>query len=113
MTYEEAVGRMPGDQTFFPHSPPDVKGRIIGVQAQMLRFHTLFGPQLCKQILKITDNLNRTLQRQSMSAAKEQALTEMTSRTLQGMCTKESFTVIRPKIRQVKFSGNNFYSIFF
>ena len=70
-----------------------MKGRIIGVQAQMLRYNTLFGLQLCKRILKITDNLSRTLQRQSMSAAEGQALAEMTSRTLQGMRTNESFSL--------------------
>ena len=32
----------------------EVKGRIIGVQAQMMWYNTLFGLQLSKQILKIT-----------------------------------------------------------
>ena len=36
---------------------PDVKGRIIGVQAQMATFNVLFGLQLAMKILKITDNL--------------------------------------------------------
>lgn len=35
---------------------PDVKGRIIGVQAQMATFDVLFGMQLAMKILKITDN---------------------------------------------------------
>ena len=43
---------------------PDVKGRIIGVQTQMLHYNTLFGLLLSKTILKISDNLSRTLQKQ-------------------------------------------------
>ena len=70
---------------------PEVKGRIIGVQAQMMRFNTLYGLQLAKQILKITDNLSRSLQKQAMSAAKGKAIADLTTRTLEGMRTEDSF----------------------
>ena len=73
---------------------PDVKGRIIGVQTQMLHYNTLFGFQLSKKILKITDNLSRTLQHQAMSAAKGQAVAGLTVCTLKGMCTEESFALL-------------------
>ena len=69
---------------------PEVKGRIIGVQAQMMQFNTLYGLQLAKQILKITDNLSHSLQKQSMSAAEGQALAELTTRTLEGLRTEDS-----------------------
>ena len=72
---------------------PDVKGRIIGVQTQMLHYNTLFGFQLSKKILKITDNLGRTLQHQAMSVAKGQAVAELTVCTLKGMRTEESFAL--------------------
>ena len=72
---------------------PDVKGRIIGVQTQMLHYNTLFGLLLSKKILKITDNLSRTLQKQAMSAAEGQTVTELTVRTLKVMRTEESFTL--------------------
>ena len=39
---------------------PDVKGRIIGVQAQMQQFSLLFSLKLCEHILKITDDLSKT-----------------------------------------------------
>ena len=39
-----------------------VKGRMLGVQAQMSQYRLLFGLKLCERILKITDNLSRTLQ---------------------------------------------------
>lgn len=41
---------------------PDAKGRIIGVKSQMLHYKLLFGLHLCERILKITDNLSKTLQ---------------------------------------------------
>ena len=50
----------------------------------------LFGLQLSKKILKITDNLSRTLQHQAISAAKGQAVAELTVCTLKGMHTEES-----------------------
>jgi hypothetical protein len=70
----------------------DVKGRIIGVQAQMLHYSTLFGLLLSKNILKITDNLSRTLQKQAMSAAEGQTVTALTVHTLKAMRVEESFT---------------------
>lgn len=41
---------------------PDVKGRIIDVKTQMSHYKLLFGLHLCERILKITDNLSKTLQ---------------------------------------------------
>ena len=64
----------------------DVRGRIIGVQTQMLHYTTLFGLQLSKKILHITDNLSHILQHQAMSV-------ELTVRTLKGMHTEESFAL--------------------
>ena len=60
---------------------PDIKGRIIGVQTQMNTFDLLFGLQLSMKILKITDKLSRTLQKQSMSAAEGQSVAELTFKT--------------------------------
>ena len=91
---------------------PDIKGRIIGVQTQMTTFDLLFGLQLSMKILKIigvqtqmttfdllfglqlkiTDNLSRTLQKQSMSAAEGQSVAELTVKTLKSMRTDENFT---------------------
>ena len=70
---------------------PDVKGRIIGVQTQMTTFDLLFGLQLSMKILKITDNLSRTLQKQSMSAAEGQSVAELTVKTLKSMRTDANF----------------------
>ena len=59
----------------------------------MLHFNTLFGLQLSKKILKITDNLSRTLQKQTMSAAEGQAVAELMVCTLKAMRTDASFTL--------------------
>ena len=71
---------------------PDVKGRIIGVQTQMATFDLLFGLQLSMKILKITDNLSKTLQKQSLSAAEGQSVAELIVKTLKSMRTDENFT---------------------
>ena len=68
---------------------PDVKGRIIGVQAQMHQFSLLFGLKLCERILKITDNLSKTLQKKSLSEA--QHVTELTVTTLKKMRAENDF----------------------
>ena len=67
---------------------PDVKGSIIGVQTQVLRYNTLFGLQLSKKIQKITENLSCTLQHRGMSAAEGQAVAELTVHTLKACVLK-------------------------
>ena len=54
----------------------------------MIIFDLLFGLQLSMKILKITDNLSRTLQKKSMSAAE---VAELTVKTLKSMCTDANF----------------------
>ena len=70
---------------------PDIKGRIIGLQTQMTTFDLLFGLQLSMKILKITDNLSKTLQKQSMSAAEGQSVAELTVKTFMSMRTDANF----------------------
>ena len=70
---------------------PDVKGRIIGVKSQMAHYNLLFGLKLCERVLKITDNLSKTLQMQSLSAAESHYLAEITCTTLKSMRNDEAF----------------------
>ena len=70
---------------------PDVKGRIIGVQTQMSQYKLLFGLHLCKKILLITDNLSKTLQKQTLSAAEGQEIARLTITTLKGMRSSGAF----------------------
>ena len=72
---------------------PDVKGRIIGVKSQMSNFDVLFGLKLCERILKITDNLSKTLQKQSLSAAEAQHITALSVTTLEKMRTADNFSL--------------------
>ena len=52
----------------------ETKARILGVKAQMKTFDYLFGILLGEILLRNTDNLSRTLQRQHLSAAEGQHL---------------------------------------
>ena len=70
---------------------PDVKARIIGVQSQMSTFNLLFGLKLCEQILKMTNNLSKTLQKSTLSAATAQHIASLTVTTLSKMRTDEGF----------------------
>ena len=72
---------------------PDVKGRIIGVQTQMQQLSLLFGLKLCERILNITDNLSKTLQKKSLSAAEAQHVTKLTVTTLKKMRTENDFNL--------------------
>jgi len=54
------------------------RSRINCVQAQMERFEYLFGLWLGERVLKSTDNLSKTLQSPSLSAAEGQQIAEMT-----------------------------------
>ena len=72
---------------------PDVKGRIIGVKTQMSQYYLLFGLHLSKKALKITDNLSRALQKQSMSAADGQEIAQMSLETLKGIRSDKAFSL--------------------
>ena len=51
----------------------------------------LFGLKLCERILKMTDNLSKTLQKSSLSAAMAQHIASLTVTTLSKMRTDEAF----------------------
>ena len=54
-------------------------------------FNLLFGLHLSMKIIKITDNLSRTLQTRSISASEGQSVAELSVKTLQLMRNDESF----------------------
>ena len=64
-------------------SESESRSRINGVQAQMERFEYLFGLVLGKRVLKHTDNLSKTLQSPSLTAAEGQHIAELTRKTLE------------------------------
>ena len=81
---------------------PDIKGRIIGVKAQMSQYWLLFVLQLCKRILLITDNLSKTLQKQSLSAAEGQEVVKLTLQTLKNMRNADSFDLFFSLVEKVR-----------
>lgn len=70
---------------------PDVKARIIGVKTVMTEFRFLIGLKMSETVFKITDNLSRTLQKSTISAAEGQHLASLTVDTLKGMRTVQSW----------------------
>ena len=79
------------DESLETKLEPDIKGRIIGVKFQVSQYWLVFGLQLCKRILLITDNLSKTLQKQSLSAAKGQEVVRLTLQSLKNMRSADAF----------------------
>ena len=72
--------------------------RITGVKAQMEKFDLLFGLCLGECILCHTDNLSKTLQSPSLSAADSQQLAQLTCNTLECLQNQESFSLLWGKV---------------
>ena len=69
----------------------EMKSRIYGVQAHMMKFSFFFGLVLGHSLLKHADNLSATLQTSSLSAADGQKIAAMTVKALQKMRSDEAF----------------------
>ena len=59
-----------------------MKGGIVGVRTQMSQYNLLFRLKLCERILKITDSLSKTLQKQSPSAVQAQTIADLTVKSM-------------------------------
>ena len=70
----------------------EMRARIIGVEAQMLKFEFLFGVRLGALILRHSDNLSSTLQHKNMSAAEGQRLAQLSLSVLKKMRCDEDFS---------------------
>ena len=81
---------------------PDIKAHIIGVKSVMTEFRFVFGLKVSEVILKMTDNLSRTLQKSSLSAAEAQDLASLSVATLQGMRTGEASTVFYASVESLQ-----------
>ena len=69
----------------------DVRARIIGCDTQMKTFNFFFGLHLSKRLFAHTDNLSKTLQSPSLSAAGGQHLANLTVEVLQNIRNEASF----------------------
>ena len=81
---------------------PDIRGRIVGCQAQMRSFNFFLGLILSQRILSHTDNLSKTLQEVKMSAADGQFNANLTKEVLIKIRNENCFekfydTVVRKK----------------
>ena len=63
----------------------DVKARVSGCKSQMKSFKFFFGINLGFKVYSITDNLSKTIQGESMSAAESQEVAGLTIKTLESM----------------------------
>lgn len=69
----------------------EMRARIIGVDAQMHTFDFLFGVSLGCLLLRHTDNLSKSLQNKTLSAAQGQRLASLTLSVLKSLRTEDNF----------------------
>lgn len=84
----------------------ETKARIGGVSAQMTKFDFLFGMILSEMLLRHSDNLSKTLQRKSVSAAEGQHVGRMVIDTLQSLRTEESYDLFWTKLSTMTDSAD-------
>ena len=63
----------------------EMKTRIVGVKTLMHSFDFLFGVFLCELILRHSDNLSKTLQQKTLSAAEGEQIARLTVEVLQSL----------------------------
>jgi hypothetical protein len=68
----------------------ETRARIIGCQAQMTTFDFFYGLNLAHRLYAMTDNLSKTIQKESFSAIDGQRCADLTLQTLKGMRTDEA-----------------------
>ena len=68
----------------------------------MSQYQLVFGLLLCKKILLITDNLSKTLQKESLSAAEGQELAKLTLQSLKNMRSTDSFDLFFSLVEKVR-----------
>jgi hypothetical protein len=78
-------------------SDTDMKARIRGVSKHMEEFDFYFGIALGETLLRHSDNLSATLQKEDMSAAQAQKIAHMTMETLLSLRDDASFSLFYQK----------------
>ena len=63
----------------------EIRARIQGVAAQMDTFKYYYAATLAEMVLRHTDNLSKTLQREDISAAQGQQVAELVKKTLESL----------------------------
>ena len=75
----------------------EVRAKVNGIDSQMKTFQFYFGVCLLHSVLSQTDNLSKTLQHTTFSAAEGQQLVKMTTTTLQSIRSEEMFKLFWQK----------------
>ena len=88
-----------------------VEARIIGVQNQMCEFQFFYGLNLNQRLLSISDNLSKTLQKESMSALSGLHLAELTVKTYQKMRLDEFQNRLKEKLLIILSSTRLHYRV--
>ena len=78
--------------------------RIRGAETQMVSFEFFYGLVLGEMLLRHTDNLSRTIQKEHTSAAEGQAVAAMTTTTLSSMRSDECFDLFWEKVKAMPWS---------
>ena len=78
----------------------EMRARIIGVEAQMMKFDFLFGVCLGSLILRHSDNLSKTLQHKTLSAAEGQRIAKLTVSVLQKICSDDNVAAFYQRVIQ-------------
>ena len=79
-------------------SDTETIGRLNGVAAVMQKFDFLFGTMLGELVFKHSDNLSKTLQKETLSAAEGQECAALTVMTLQSLRSPEMFEIFWKKV---------------
>ena len=87
--WETILGNTPDSET---------RACVNGIDSQMKTFDFYFGACLIKNILSHTDNLSKTLQHSTMSAAEGQRLVQMTTTTLHSIRSEEGLNYFGRKL---------------
>ena len=82
----------------------EMRARIIGVDTHMHAFDFLFGVSLGNLLLRHTDNLSKSLQQISLSAAEGQRLAKLTLDVLKSLRDEENFILASFKTKIVSKS---------
>ena len=76
----------------------EMKARVQGVAAQMMKFDYFFGVYLGLLILRHSDNLPKTMQKAHISTAEGQVVAAMTVSALKSLCIDASFELFWHKV---------------
>ena len=74
----------------------ETRTKIIGAEMQMLSFEFLFDVSLGALILSYSNNLSKTLQHVSLSAAKRQHMAKLTLQVLKSIHQADKFDLFLP-----------------